>query len=354
MRDNTLWYTRCPLPTAFSVAIHTGLFEQHVRAAGGNVASLRHSDNQQVRLSHFTHTYPGMIRQGGHIPPLWSRSQGRDVRLLGLSWTNEAQLVLTLPGSGIDEVRALKGKRVAVPSRKNFPVDFWRATVLKGFSDALAVAGLTLNDVVLVDIDVDDQPFVRQFARADSVSPPGTAYQTLSSQRLEARALIRGEVDVLFSPGHYGIALSAFIGAQAVIDLSALPKRFDKLNNPTLLAFTVDGAFLDRHPETVSAAVSASVEAAAYAYTHQAETARIVAAESGNAEELIPSIFGDDFSANLTPAFTDELIEALSRQNHFLLQHGFVDRIVPVNEWIEPEFVARACAHNTINTARAA
>lgn len=344
MNEKTLWYTRCPLPTAFSIAIHTGLFEKQVRQAGGQAQSLRHSDIQEVRLSHFTHTYPGMIRQGGHIPPLWSRSEGRDVRLIGLSWTNEAQLLLTLPDSGIDEVRALKGKRLAVPYRKKFPVDFWRATVLKGFSDVLATAGLTLKDVELVDIDVEDQPFNRQYTRPGTVSPPGTAYQTFSSQRLEARALIRKEVDAIFSPGHYGVALSAFIGAHVLFDGASLSNRLDKTNNPTLLAFTVDGAFYDRHPEIVTAAVRSTLEAANYAKAHQIESARIVAAESGNPEELIPVIFGDDFADDLRPSFSDEQLGALERQNHFLYKHGFLPRIVPVSEWIEPAALEQARA----------
>jgi ABC-type nitrate/sulfonate/bicarbonate transport system substrate-binding protein len=342
MSDNTLWYTRCPLPTAFSVAIHAGLLESHVTGAGGAVQSLRHSDDQKVRLSHFTHTYPGMIRQGGHIPPLWSRAEGKNIKLIGLSWTNEAQLVLTLPDSDIQAVSDLKGKRLAVPVRKNFPIDFWRATVLKGFSNVLATAGLSLADVELVEINIDDQPFVRQFGRADSVAPPGTAYQTLSSQRLEGRALLLKQVDAIFSPGHYGVALSAFLGAKVLFDLSALPVRLDKLNNSTLLAFTVDADFLDRHPETVLAALRASVDGARYAKNHTREAGRIVAAESGNAEELIPVIFGDDFAADLTPGFSDELLEALERQNHFLFKQGFLPRQVPVNEWIAPELLKQA------------
>lgn len=347
MGDNTLWYTRCPLPTAFSVAIHAGFLGQHVTASGGDVQSLRHSNDQAIRLSHFTHTYPGMIRQGGHIPPLWSRSEGKPVKLIGLSHTNEAQLVLTLPSSPIRKVSDLKGRRLAVPVRRNFPIDFWRATVLKGWSNVLATAGLSLRDVVLVDIHVDDQPFVRQFSRPDSVAPPGTAYQTLSSQRLEGHALLRHEVDAIFSPGHYGVALSAFLGADVLFDLSTLDNPLHKINNSTLLAFTVDADFLDRHPETVIAALRASFAGAAYARSHPREAARIVAAESGNAEELIPTIFGDDFATDLVPQFSDTLLEALAQQNHFLFQQGFIRRQVPIDEWIEPALLEKAALTST-------
>ncbi|CAN5778024.1 ABC transporter substrate-binding protein [soil metagenome] len=341
---DTLWYTRCPLPTAFSVAVHTGLLASHLAPLGVAVASLRHSEDPKVRLSHFTHTWPGMMRQGGHIPPLWSRAEGRDVRLIGLSWTREAQLVLALPESRIDSVAALKGKRLAVPRRRNFPIDFWRATVLKGFSDALATADLSLADVTLVDIEVDTIPFTERNSSTATISPPGTAYQTLSSQRAESRALLDGRVDAIFSPGHYGVALRAFIGANTVIDLTQSVGKFRCVNNPSLLAFTVDGRFLDRHPQAVAAALEASLRAAEHARSHPLDVARIVAAESGNAEELVGEIFGSDFAADLAPKLSDDLIEALTLQNHFLQRQGFIPRTVPIEEWIAREPLQQARA----------
>lgn len=342
MNNKTLWYTRCPLPTAFSIAIHRGILAQQVHQVGGEVQSLRHSADEKIRLSHFTHTYPGMIRQGGHIPPLWSRSAGRNIRLLGLSWTNEAQLLLTLPDKGIEQVSDLKGKRLAVPIRKYFPIDFWRATVLKGYLNILASANLSLADVILYPIEITDMPFSHIPLAAETVNPPGTAYQTLSSQRQEAHALIRGDVDAIFSPGHYGIALNAFVGGRILSDLSTLSARQDKVNNSTLLAFTVDADFLDRQPEIVVAALQASLEAANYAKTHPAEVARIIAAESGNPEELISSIFGRDFNHHLIMGFTDEQLDALQQQNHFLFKHGFISRQVPIDEWIAPEPLKQA------------
>lgn len=333
--EPTLWYTRCPLPTAFSIAVHTGLLAENLAAVGVQAQSLRHSADPVVRLSHFTHTWPGMMRQGGHIPPLWSRSQGRDVRLIGLSWTNEAQLVLTLPGSGIETVAQLRGRRLTVPKRPNFPIDFWRATVLKGYCDALKIAGLTLDDVELVDIQIPTAPFQETGVRRQGISPPSTAHQTLSSQSQEAAALVRGEVDVVFSPGHYGVALRAFLGAKTVIDVTQALDPLSRVNNPSLLAFTVDGRFLEEHPQAVAAALAGSLKAAARAKENPREAARIVAAESGNAEELVEEIFGADFAEDLAPKLTEDLLEALDRQNDFLFRHNFIPRKVPAAEWLE-------------------
>lgn len=335
MSDNTLWYTRCPIPTAFSVAVHTGLLERKLNPFGINVESIRHNASQAVRLSHFTHSLPGMIRHGGHIPPLWSRSEGRPVKLIGLSWTNEAQFVLARPDSPFETLSDLKGRRLAVPRRRNFPIDFWRATVIKGFSDALATAGLRLTDVDIVDIEIDTQPFSERGSGSVSVTAPGTAHMTLSSQRQEAFALLNGEVDAIFSPGHYGVALRAFTGARTLADLSQLTDPFAKLNNPTLLAFTVEERFLERNSDAITEVVVAALEGAELAQSNPREAGRIVAAESGNAEELVEEIFGPDFSQDLAPRLDDTILEALQRQNHFLLKNGFVSRLVPHDEWVE-------------------
>jgi len=351
MTAPTIWYTRCPLPTAFSFAVHTGLLAQHLAPLDVAVQSVRHSNDQAIRLSHFTHTLPGMMRHGGHIPPLWSRAEGRDVRLIGLSWTDEAQFVLVRPESDIASLADLRGRRIAVPRRRNYPVDFWRATVLKGFSDALAQAGLSLADVTPVEIEVTQIPFAERGQGANAAAPPGTALMTLASQRAEALALLRGEVAAIFSPGHYGVALRTAYGLRTLADLAELPDRFARLNNPTLLAFTVEGAFLDRHPEAVQAALAASLEGADLARANPELAGRIVGAESGNAEELVPAIFGASFSADLAPRIDDQVIEALTRQSHWLHRAGFIPRDVPVAEWLAPAPLTAALAARRLKDA---
>lgn len=330
--DATLWYTRCPIPTALSVALHTGGLD------GLRVASLRHSPDPAVRLSHFTHTVPGQIRHGGHIPPLWARSTGRDVRLIGLSRANERQFLLVDRDSPLREVAELRGRRLALPVRPRLPVDFWRATVLRGYANALAGAGLTLDDVTLVEIAVDRDPAP---ARSSTLGG-GVAHQTLTSQTEEARALLRGEVDAIFSPGHYGVALRHMTGARVLTDLAERADPLEKLNNFTLLAFTVEGGFLDRQPEAVTALLRASLAAAARAKADPAAAAAIVAAESGNPVDLVEEIFGADFADDLAPRLDDDLIEALERQGHFLSRHGVLPRDVPVEEWIDRAPLAAA------------
>ncbi|ATN36862.1 hypothetical protein ACO34A_24100 (plasmid) [Rhizobium sp. ACO-34A] len=344
---NTIWYTRCPLPTALSFAYRTGILARHIEGSGFTLLSLKGAASREMRQSHFDNTLPGMIRQGGNVPPIWSRSKGRDIRLVGLSWTNEAQLVLTLPETGIDTIAALRGRRLALPVRPNYPVDHWRASVLSGYENVLSHAGLVLSDVTLVEIEIPDEGS-EQREEADGsalkMSRRSISRSTLSAQRYEARALIRGEVDALFAPGHYGVALSEFLGASVVADLSAEPDRLKKINNFTLLALTMEGGLVDRDPDVAERIVIATLDAAEWARRNAEEAARIVAAESGNAEDLVTSIFGADFAGDLAPGFSDEQVDALERQISALHRNGIISAKIAASSWIDRRLLEKATA----------
>ncbi len=53
MSIDTLWYTRCPVPTAFSIAVQRGLLDEEFAADGVAIQSLRVSNDPAVRQSHF-------------------------------------------------------------------------------------------------------------------------------------------------------------------------------------------------------------------------------------------------------------------------------------------------------------
>ena len=82
---DTLWYTRCPVPTGLGIAVQKGWLQDSLGALGTQVQSLRESSDQAVRESHFDHSLRNSVRHGGSIPALWARAQGRETRLIGLS-----------------------------------------------------------------------------------------------------------------------------------------------------------------------------------------------------------------------------------------------------------------------------
>ena len=132
MGIDTLWYTRCPAPTAASIAIRQGWLAQEFAGDGIAVRSLASSTDKEVQLSHYRHSQPDSFRFGGYVPPLISRARGAEIKVIGISWHDRVHGFFALPGSGITTVSDLKGKRLAVPHRVNDDVDWWRASVLGG------------------------------------------------------------------------------------------------------------------------------------------------------------------------------------------------------------------------------
>ncbi len=110
----------------------------------------------------------------------------------------------------------------------------------------------------------------------------------------------------------------------------------DVLNNPTLLAFTVEGALLDRRPEIVTAIVRATLEAAELAKVRRREALRVIAGETALPEELVEVAYGEVITDRLTPELSDSFLDRLDRQTDFLLKNGFIARRVPHAEWVEP------------------
>ena len=335
-----LWYTRCPVPTASSLAIAQGWLDAEFAADGITVASLRSSADRTVRESHFGHTQANSFRQGGNIPPLWARSRGADVRLIGLSWAEQYQAVVTRRDSGIERPEDLAGRKLALPRRLNDQIDFWQATALRGYESTLRRVGLRLDDVELVDLPVAE-PYLPQDGTAHSRSLFG-AYTNRRLQSSEVVALIRGDVDAIYVAGGRGPDLEALLDVHVVFDLAAQDDRAIKINNITPAALTVSGTLLEERPDIVARYVAASLRAAAWAKDHPLETRRIIAHEVGIAEDFVEPGYPDAIHANLEPSLDEELVAALEDQQDFLVRHGFIETAFDIRAWIDPAPLAAA------------
>ena len=336
-----LWYTRCPVPTASSIAISQGWLDAEFAPAGIQVSSLRASEEKSVRESHFDHSQPNSFRQGGNIPPIWTRSRGNDLRLIGLSWAEQFQAVLTLAGSDIDGPADLAGRRLALPRRVNDQIDFWRATALHGYLSTLSTVGLSTDDVQLVDMPVTET-FLGSSGKSHSGSLFG-AYTNRRIQSTEVVALIRGEVDAIYVAGGRGPDLQAFTDLHVVFDIAGQPDRDLKINNITPAALTVSGQLLDERPDLVERYLAATIRAARWAKDNEQETKRIIAHEVGIAEDWVEPGYPGGIHANLEPSLDDELIAAIEVQKRFLLDHGFIQEDFDVQEWV---------AHGPLQAAR--
>ncbi|MGW5000708.1 ABC transporter substrate-binding protein [Streptomyces hydrogenans] len=317
---DTLWFTRCPVPTATGVAADRGWLAAEFAPDGIAVRSLQDADPGADRGAHYTHDLPGLFREGGNVPALWARSRGQDTRLVGLTWIEERQAVLVAPGSPVRGAGALRGLRLAVP-RHDVPIDFWRAMALRGFEGALASAGLGLDDARLVD-----------------VSAAGHSGQWAA----ELDALRRGEVDAVYVKGALAVESARRAGAEVAVELDALPDPAHRVNNGTPRPLTVHQDLLDRHPDLVARFLAVLLRAADWAAGEPAEVARILGAETGAGAEGVAGAYRAGTHRTLHPDLSDTRLDLLARQEAALRAHGFLPEPVDIRAWADPEPLRRA------------
>ena len=330
-----LWYTRCPVPTGLGIAVEQGWLKAAFAPLGTRIESLRETSDQAVRAAHFDHTLQDSIRHGGNIPAVWARSAGAPTRVLGLSWADEAQLILTQPGSGIRTPKDLKGRRFGLPKWTTVQIDFSRAQSLRGLENALLIEGLSLDTVELID-------FVRSAPPSGLPPEPAPVAQLFAGggaaaeRHAELRALIRGEVDAIFLKGASAASLAHTFGLVTVIDLGAHPEPLIRVNNGTPRTLTVDQHLLDHHFDAAVTVVAQVLRAEAWARQHPEETRRFLAQETNSSEYWVSVAYGTNAHERLRTDLSDASIEGLQDFSQFLYRHRFIPEPVAVRDWIDP------------------
>jgi len=334
---DTLWYSRCPVPTASAVAIGRGLLEAEFAGEGIAVRSLVESPDGAVREAHFDHRHPAMFRHGGNVPPLWARAHGADTRLLGLTWVDQFQGVLAMPGSGIAEPADLRGRRVAIPRRRHDAIDFWAAITLRGLTTAAALGGVAIDDLELVDVGVGVE---EGYLTPDVDGPAASLFGPRENTRLwatEALALARGELDAIYVYGPLGLELATFFDAVVVVDLGRHPDRSARIGTVTPALLTVSGRLLDERPDLVERWLATLLRAADWAQANRDDATRVFAAEMSAAESWTAAALDPATFTQLRPSLDDVLVEALADQQRFLRRHGFIPAEVDLDRWLAPE-----------------
>src|ERR1700743_291802 len=258
---DTIWYTRCPVPTATGIAADLGWLTAEFAPDGIAVRSLQDVSRAEAAAFHYTHAHPGLFREGGNVPALWARSRGEETRLIGLTWIEERQVIHVRADSPVVEPGPLKGLRLAIPTHE-IAIDFWRAMALHGFSGALGVAGLTLDDAQLVEV------------------PAG---QVAGQWEAEFAALASGEVDAVYTKGAVALETAKRYPSRIAVELDEIPDQRFRVNNGTPRPITVHQRLLDERPDIAVRFLSALFRAASWAAGNPDETARILAAETGSA-----------------------------------------------------------------------
>ncbi|MGF7151581.1 ABC-type nitrate/sulfonate/bicarbonate transport system substrate-binding protein [Sphingomonas zeicaulis] len=338
---DTLWYTRCSVPTPFSFAAQFGWFEQEFDGDGIAVRSLRESSSSDDLASHFDHHLPNSFRQGGSVPAIWARANGEDTRVIALTWTDEHQAIIALPSTGIRSARDLAGRRIGIPDHA-ITIDHNRASALRAFALVLAREGLSLADVEQVDLPDEREAGDAEIRRG--LSPLGRRRHTYTS---EARALAAGLVDAIYVKDVRGHEVEHLLGATVVVDIGADPDPLLRVSNCTPRPLTVSGALLDHRPDIVDRFLARVVAAGEWAARDSEGTVRNIASETGWSQPAVRRAFGPHVHEHLRAELDPGAIAGLDAFISDLAARGFIERDFPANDWIDPGPLERVKASLT-------
>ena len=324
-----IWYTRCPVPTPVGLAVQQGFLDEAFAHEGVALKSIIDNPDPAIRSSHFDHHLAYSFRHGGNVPPIHARSAGKDTRLVGITWTDEFQAIVTLPESGIRTVADLKGRRFGVARRPAGIVDFMAATALKGLVSGLSLDGLTHHDVEIVDIPLEHSVLTERTI----VNLHGL--RNRAAYAAETAALLRGQVDAIYLKGTPGIAVANLFGLHPVIEFGFHPDPKIRINSGSPRVLTVDGALAEDRPDLVAVILRTLRRTAAWAEAHPDEVRRFVARETGASEEVVAAANGPDLPRHLGIGLEPELVEAVGHYKDFLRDWGFLAGDFDIDAWVD-------------------
>lgn len=332
---DTLWYTHSPVPTGLGIAVESGRLAEAFRATGTAIQALRESSDRETREAHFDHHLHNSVRHGGNIPALWARAGGQATRLLGLSWTDEVQLIVSTEHSQVKHVRDLKNRRFGLPKWANVKIDFGRAQALRGLENALSLEGLGVGDVELVDYPYggshSDEPIRHVFG-----AQVGLGSSSTWRRNNELIGLLRGDIDAIFLKGAHGVQMANEFGLHVVIDTGSHPDPLIRSNIATPRTLTVDQHLLDEHYDAAVLIVDTVLRAEQWAWTHPDEARRFLARELNTSEYYVAAAYGEDAHQRLVTRLDERSLAALQHLSDFLERHGFIGKSFNVRDWVDP------------------
>jgi sulfonate transport system substrate-binding protein len=317
-----LWYTRCPVPTTTVIALQNGWLPNAFAQNGISLKSIRASEDRSVRESHYNHTLSGMFREGGSVPPIWTRANGQDTVVIGITWVDEEQLLLVRGDSDIKSLADVKGKRFGLPKHATKHVDVGRSEDLHAFVTGLSLASLAVDDVELVDVAGAEYDLKETFDRDINLRP-------------SIQALIAGKVDVAYAKGTTSATLVERLGLRPILDINANPDRFVRVNAGTPRPITVDRALATERPDLAARYLAVLLQTGKWAESHPDEVVKAIAIETGTTENSVRRGYGPELHHRFVPSLSDEYVKGLSIQKDFLLKYGFLAADFDFKGWID-------------------
>ncbi|RXH57991.1 ABC transporter substrate-binding protein [Granulicella sibirica] len=324
---SSLFYSRCPaVPTNSSLAAQLGFLDEefaleHDLDIRSEVIGLDPNPNPpyEDRL---------WLRHAGHVKAVWARSKGADTKLVTFSWLEGSYPIFVRRESGIKTVADLKGKRLAALKFKDTPFDLLRAQNLKVYDAALGTAGLTLDDVTLVD--VPQEKHNKPEPDSKGTAPKKSVFASIA--RDLSLWLLNDKVDAVTARIPADIA--EFFDLVEIYDTRNHPDANARVNPGVLRNVVVSGALLRERRDLVVRILARLLEASDWAREHPEKTLELLAKDLSTTPEALETYF-EDLASGIQVDATTQQVEALRTQKDFLLKHGFLDNDFDIDEWVD-------------------
>lgn len=334
----TLWYARCAVPTPLGIAGRLGWLQEEFRPEGIAVKPML--DRENAAACESGKTFDHSFRLGGSLAALAARAQGAETRLVGLSWVDEFQGIVTLPDRELKSAQDLRGRKLGLSKQEDATVDVRRASALRAFISLLDVEGIEHDAVEFVDLHEPrncasnlDAPIPRR--RIDSRRQAGSAPLV---------ALARGDVDAIYLSGPRGLQLVHQLNLQVLADLGSHADPLVRANNCTPRTLTVDRRLLQERPDIVARLVRTVVDASIWAAQHPDKAITLIGKETCTADVWVRHGYGDDVANRLHLNLAETSIRALASLKSFLLEHRFIGADFDLRSWTDPAPLDEATA----------
>ena len=339
--ERTLWYTRCPVPTASGIAYQEKLFDAGFKGTACTVRNIKELGRERSD-THFRHDLADSFREGGGSPPIWARAQGADTRLLGVSFVEETLGLFVRKDDPATRVEDLAGRALALPVWPKLVFNFFRFAAKKAFLSAFELHGLKEADARFADVvETGDHYQLLNPGFADS-----SDRQVPSYYRCQMQALLGGQVDAIFAKGGEIAAMQRESGGglRLLYDVSTSDQLWAKVNNATPRILTVSGSLVRERPDLVVRYARILLGAARWAAdpVHREEATQALARETGVTAQDIRTYYTPDLYDKLQPELSARLLGTVEVMKTFLVRHGFIEQDFDLHEWAVPDLLRQA------------
>ncbi|MBP5554237.1 MAG: hypothetical protein J6X94_05125 [Lachnospiraceae bacterium] len=336
--------TRCPVSGASELVYQTGWLEEAYKKLDAEIVLLQSLD-PSLRSLHMTQKPPLAFRDGGNVPPIWSHSNGTDTLLIGLSAVKQSHAIIVAPDSDIKTIEDLRGKRLALPARKdNSIVNPMRAMALRGYLTVLEAAGISRDEVTFVD-SYPDEELEKPHGYMGIKGTPGEKVKIednyVPTHMGDMKALKEGTIDAFFS--HRSLVYQVISRGYGKILIDIAASDLSNVNNIYPSAITVDRGFAEKNRDLVVAYLKELLKASDWETTHQDEAIRLGTGGQFGAEyEHIRDSRPEGWDERFKPSLDDDLVDMIRSQKDFLLKEGFIENDFSVDSWIDESYLKEA------------